>query len=319
MVTVVASVRKGPPLPIPAPPPNSVPVAPGVDLIESDGEGVVFLWSMATWHWRRGDVTTRRLAAVQLVDTHSASRRAVSIAFGMDESTLWRWQHLYADGGVAALAPLDKGPKRPSKLTDAKIGEIVAARATGASMAVIAARVGVSLNSVSRALKPAVATEPAREHTNHDDSDDDEVVDNGVGHDNNATGGPGNNLVPLARPEPRTIERQAARAGALVEAPPRICQGASLPLAGALVILPALAATAVLEAASSIYTTTRSAFYGLRSLVLTVVFAALVGEARAEGLTRIDPVDLGRLLGLDRAPEAHTLRRRMQLLADEGV
>jgi hypothetical protein len=33
------------------------------------------------------------------------------------------------------------------------------------------------------------------------------------------------------------------------------------------------------------------------------VFAALVGQPRAEGLTRIDQADLGRLIGLDRAPE----------------
>jgi len=52
--------------------------------------------------------------------------------------------------------------------------------------------------------------------------------------------------------------------------------------------------------------------------VLTVVFSALVAEPRAEGLTRIDPVDLGRLLGLDRAPEVKTLRRRMADLAERG-
>ncbi|MGH9165196.1 MAG: hypothetical protein ACRDZW_06780, partial [Acidimicrobiales bacterium] len=67
-------------------------------------------------------------------------------------------------------------------------------------------------------------------------------------------------------------------------------------------ILPALAAAGLLEAAAGIYARARAAFYGLASLVLTVVFAALVGEPRAEGLTRIDPADLRRLLGLDRAP-----------------
>jgi len=38
-------------------------------------------------------------------------------------------------------------------------------------------------------------------------------------------------------------------------------------------------------------------------------------DIRAEGLTRNDPVDLGRLLGLDRAPEVRTLRRRTEELA----
>ncbi|MGH3530286.1 MAG: putative transposase, partial [Pseudonocardiaceae bacterium] len=46
-----------------------------------------------------------------------------------------------------------------------------------------------------------------------------------------------------------------------------------------------------------------------------LVFAALLGEPRAEGLTRVDPVTLGRLIGLDRAPEVKTVRRRMAALA----
>ncbi|MGH9261179.1 MAG: putative transposase, partial [Acidimicrobiales bacterium] len=125
-------------------------------------------------------------------------------------------------------------------------------------------------------------------------------------------------LEPLARPADRSAVRQAARAGAITEAPPVICEGASLPLAGALIVLPALAVTGLLEAVASVYATGRAAFYGLRSLVLAVVFAALVGEPRAEGLTRVDPLDAGRLLGLDRAPEVKTLRRRMEALAALG-
>jgi len=92
-----------------------------------------------------------------------------------------------------------------------------------------------------------------------------------------------------------------------------ITQGAGLPLAGALVILPALAVTGLLEVAELVYDRARAAFYGLRALLLT--FAALVGQPRAEGLTRIDPADLGRLIGADRAPEVKTVRRRMSELA----
>jgi transposase len=294
-MVAVASVRKGPPLPIPAAPPGSVPIATGVDLIEGDEGGVVFLWAMAAWCWAPDDIASRRLAAVQLVETRSASRRAVAAAFGVKENSLWRWQRDYAAGGVAALEPSVKGPKGPSKLSETKVAEIVAARATGASMEAVAAQVGVSLNSVSRALRSVSSSVPGAD----------------------APVEPGTELVPLARPEPRTTERQAARAGLLAEAAPVITEGSSLPLGGALVILPALAATGLVEVAGAIFTRARAAFYGVRSLVLTVVFSALVGEPRAEGLTRIDPADLGRLLGLDRAPEVRTVRRRFEALTTQ--
>ncbi|MGH8885239.1 MAG: putative transposase [Egibacteraceae bacterium] len=125
-------------------------------------------------------------------------------------------------------------------------------------------------------------------------------------------------LTPPARPVARTAERRAARAGLLAEAGPVIAQGAGLPLAGALVVLPALAATGLLEAAEQTYGRAKAALDGLRSLLLTMVFAMLIGQPRAEGLRRIDPADLGRLIGLDRAPEPKTLGRRVGELAAQG-
>src|SRR5665647_1209990 len=59
-------------------------------------------------------------------------------------------------------------------------------------------------------------------------------------------------------------------------------------------------------------------FYGLRATLLTGVFLALLREPRAEGATRIAPADLGRVLGLDRAPEVKTLRRKLAELAAAG-
>jgi prepilin-type processing-associated H-X9-DG protein len=106
--------------------------------------------------------------------------------------------------------------------------------------------------------------------------------------------------------------------GVLEEASVVITEGASLPMAGVLTILPALAVTGLLEAGEAVYGRARAAFYGLRSLLFTVVLAALLGQRRAEGLTRMDPADLGRLISLDRAPEVKTLRRRIEELAGEG-
>jgi transposase len=264
-------------------------------LEDDEGSGSVFLWGMAAWSWAAGDRVARRLAAVQLVESKAARQRQVAAVFGVSEDTLMIWRGEYAANGTVGLAERRRGPKGPSKLTDAVRAEIRALRREGLSLLSIAGRTGVSTDTVRRALAvspvPAsVPAEPARSAA----------------------------LVPLARPADRSGERQAAHAGLITEAPPVICQGASLPLAGALLILPALAATGLVDAAARLYTTGRAAFYGLRSLVLTIVFACLLGEPRAEGLTRLDPVDVGRLLGLDRAPEVTTMRRRMRALAALG-
>ena len=92
-----------------------------------------------------------------------------------------------------------------------------------------------------------------------------------------------------------------ARFGLLGEAQPVFTQGARLPLAGLWLVGPALAVTGLVEVFESTYGRLRDRFYGLRPIVLTLLFLALLRDPRAEGLTRLDPADLGRLLGLDRA------------------
>jgi transposase-like protein len=280
--------------PLPLIPVGSVRISDAVWVAEdADGAGSVFIWGHVSWCWQPGDTTARKLAAVQLVETKAAFSRQVATAFGVDEDTLLLWRRSYESEGVEGLVPKRRGPKGPSKLTVELQATIASLRAEGLTITEVAERAGASRNMVARSLvmTPAsvVVVTPEAEA-----------------------------LVPLAQPVPRVADRQLARIGLITEAAPVITQGSSLPLVGALVILPALAATGLIEAATSLYATGRAAFYGVRALVLTVVFAALIGEPRAEGLTRVDPADLGRLLGLDRVPEVKTLRRRLGELAGTG-
>src|SRR5665811_1976556 len=117
----------------------------------------------------------------------------------------------------------------------------------------------------------------------------------------------------------RTADRVAARFGELAEAPVVLTEGAHLPLAGLLLGLPALDMTGLLEVATATFGPMSKGFYGLRATLLTGVFLALLREPRAEGATRIRPSDLGRVLGLDRAPEVKTLRRKLAELAAHGA
>ena len=97
-----------------------------------------------------------------------------------------------------------------------------------------------------------------------------------------------------------------------------ITEGAHLPQVGLLLALPALEATGLLQVAEETYGPMRHGFYGLRVTLLMGVFMALLREPRAEGATRLRPTDLGRLLGVDRAPEVKTLRRKLTKLASQG-
>ena len=267
----------------------------GVTFIEADdGSGSVFLWGSVAWIWSAGDRVARRLAAVQLIATKAAPQRRVAAAFKVNEDTLILWRGQYAMNGVAGLAGRRPGPKGPSKLTEAKRTEISALRVEGFTLNAIAERVSVSTDTVRRALAhgPQLVT-------TEETGDERELL--------------------ATRPTARGSARhQATWSTSVMGSHPVICDGQSLPLGGALIVMPALAATGLLDEAARVYDVGRTASGGLRTLIFSTVFAFLLGDRHVEGPTHVDLTDTGRLLGLNRAPARNTMHRRMQALAALG-
>jgi len=303
-------------------------IGPSVGLLEGPDGGVVFVFGLATFSYAAADEAGRRLAAVQLVTSRIATSVDVAAAFGVSGVTLWKWGRDYTPGGVAGLVRARTGPKGPSKLSEALKAQVVELDAGGLTLAKIAAQTGVSTATVRVALgRVTTVSEPISEPISEPFPVSDRIQDDPVSadddvddhmHDDVDDDVDVSDLVVLAAPVPRTAERVAARFGDLTEASVVITEGAQLPLAGLLLALPALESTGLLPVAAQIYGPMRKGFYGLRVTLLMTLFMALLREPRAEGATRLRPADLGRLLGLDRAPEVKTLRRKLAELADHG-
>ena len=62
----------------------------------------------------------------------------------------------------------------------------------------------------------------------------------------------------------------------------------------------------------------RNGFYGLETMLVMLVFCARLREPRAEGATPRQPGRAGPGVGLDRAPEVKTIRRKLGELAAAG-
>jgi transposase len=302
-------------LPLPLLPGSAIEIAAGVGLVTGPGGGLVVVHGLATFAWDAGDEAGRRLAAVQLVRLRAAGQAQVAEAFGVDPVTVWRWDQALAEGGVAGLVPARKGPRRPSKLTADVVARVRELDGQGETLAQIAAVTGVSVSSVRNALgrnraRAGSGTGAAVR------AGDDAGGQAGAVSAADAAGGP---LPVLPDPVPRDGERAAARWGLLGEgAEPVFRPGARYPLAGLLLALPPLEAAGLLGCARQVYGGLRNGFYGLGATLLTLVFLALAGEPRAEGATRVPPAALGRVLGLDRAPEVKTIRRKLGELASAG-
>jgi hypothetical protein len=298
-------------LPLPLLPPGAAEIAPGVGLLAGEDGGLVVVHGLATFAWDAGDEAGRRLAAVQLVRLRAASQGQVAEAFGVDPATVWRWDQTVTSGGVAGLVPARRGPKGASKLTPGLAARIAELDAGGQTLRQIAAATGVSTFTVRAALGRVRPGGHGR--AGDGDADQGRVPDQ---RDGEAADEP---LLVLPDPVSRDGERALARWGLLGEgAGPVFAPGARYPLAGLLLALPALEDTGLLEAARQVYGRLRDGYYGLAATLLTLVFLALAGEPRAEGATRVPPAALGRVLGLDRAPEVKTIRRKLGELAAAG-
>jgi len=300
-------------LPLPLLPAGAAEIAPGVGLLAGEDGGLVAVHGLATFAWDAGDEAGRRLAAVQLVRLRAASQAQVAEAFGVDPATVWRWDQALASGGAGGLVPARRGPKGASKLTPALAARIAGLDAAGQALRQIAAVTGVSTFTVRAALgrvRPGGQDPAASGSTGQ----------GGVpGRRDGEAVAAGEPLPVLPDPVPRDGERALARWGLLGEgAEPVFAPGARYPLAGLLLALPALEGTGLLEAARQVYGRLKDGYYGLAATLLTLVFLALAGEPRAEGATRVPPAALGRVLGLDRAPEVKTIRRKLGELAAAG-
>ena len=116
-------------------------------------------------------------------------------------------------------------------------------------------------------------------------------------------------------PNNRDGDRFLASQGLLADAVPLFADAEHLPRAGVLLAVPLLIGQQVLPVFERVYGSLFPSFYGLRTLVVTLILMALLRIKRPENLKEYSADDLGRLLGLDRAPEVKTVRRKLSELA----
>jgi ferredoxin len=113
--------------------------------------------------------------------------------------------------------------------------------------------------------------------------------------------------IPYASP----VDRLATVMGWIEEAPMAFTSAKAVPQAGVLLGLALLGETHLVEEARAVYGRLKNGWYGLRTLLSTLVAMALLRIKRPEQIKHQDPVSLGQVLGLPRSAEVKTLRRKM--------
>jgi prepilin-type processing-associated H-X9-DG protein len=278
-------------------------------------------------------------AMVCLVEQGWANQNDVACAFGYSTRTLRRDQRRYEDGGLAALGQPRGYPSGRARLTASRRQTIQRFKTQGHSHCEIARRLGISETAVRKLLHRMGWTKPVAEpdllslDQNQTSNPNLSAFASAGASPTRSISTQGADPTPSAftasakesavishdtDPSDRGGDRLLARLGLLEDAPPLFGSAAAVPRAGVLLALPVLIASGVFECAQKIYGSLGPAFYGLRTSLLTLLLMALWRIKRPEGLKEYSPADLGRVLGLDRAPEVKTLRRKLARLAAAG-
>jgi hypothetical protein len=255
------------------------------------------------------DEAARCLAAMQILELKLAKKAELSESFGMDRTTLYRQQIRFREGGVAAVIGEKRGPKGAHKLTEAALSRAQGIMDGAGSQQEAARKAGVSLKTIQRAisdgkLKGWKAVRAARAAR----------LEGSQPGERNAEDA----SAPLGVATTRVLDRALAARGKLVEAAPQFEASSSVANAGALLALPAMLELGLLEVGESVYGSLSNGFYGLRSTLMCLGFMALLRIRNPERMQFEAPGELGMLLGLDRAPETKTIRRKLTELVERG-
>jgi len=302
-----------------------------------DGHRVVLVAGIVLCQYAASDLMAEAHAMVSLVEQGWAEQGDVARAFGCSSRTVRRCQRRFEAGGLPALARVPGYPRGRPRLALSRARAVARLKAQGISNREIARRMGVSEKAIRKLLSRLGFCAPRAEQLDLPVPAADPNLSAGTtpsaepaaepasppaapADPNLSDPGPADDC-PIsldADPADRRLDRLFAYLGLLDDAAPLFRDGTRVARAGVLLAVPALVESGVLAAARTVYGSIGPAFYGLRTTVVALLLMALLRIKRPEGLKEHSPEELGRLLGLDRAPEVKTLRRKLARLARIG-
>jgi hypothetical protein len=115
----------------------------------------------------------------------------------------------------------------------------------------------------------------------------------------------------------RADERMAVALGLIENARTRFDHCLDVAMGGVLAGLPALYANGLLSGLGR-HVSLPKGFYSALHILTLLGFMALARIRRPEGLRHVPPGELGKTIGLDRAPEVRTLRQKIAAMVEQG-
>jgi hypothetical protein len=288
---------------IPFLPEGAEPINNHLAIYRHDEKIEFFTASGPIYSCRESDQYGVRLAQGIIVSQTAATPTELAKALDVNRTTVYRNFKMYQGGGPAALIIDKKDNRKAYKLNGKVKGQVQKLLNKGYSLKAAAKQAGITEGCIRYAIKKGTIVRKEQQDEKPETHQKLKSTSERSTEDSNCTIGIG---------AKREVERVLASTGKMVEATPHFSASEGVRHAGVLLALPALARVGLLEAGRKAYGTLHGGFYGLQSVLLTLSFMALLRIKTPEQLKRCNTGELGIVLGLDRAPEVKTLRRKLK-------
>jgi len=282
-------------------PKNAVIISENLALVRDEDQMVFYNASGSIYSCSENDKDAIRIAQAMFVELKITRPKALAKTLRVNQSTVHRNRKKYKEGGVEAF----KGKKRQRAPYAFKGENRIKGQEyldKGVTIRTTAKKLEVSEGAIRYAIKKGILKR--EDSTNNlkspsERSKQDQCGDGGIG-------------------VKRNNERNQAMLGILYEASPLFVPVEGVQKAGVLLALPVLLSQGLLEAGKDVYGSLKNGFFGLQSVLLILAFMALLRVKTPEQLKGHAPGELGIILGLDRAPEVKTLRRKLKEMGEYG-
>jgi len=286
-------------------------IGASLSILRKDGVVTYFTGNDNYFSHQEGDKSSFQFALTNLIANGHV--RAIDLersSLALPHRTLMNWMAQYREHGPASFFIQKQSQRKSRVMTEEKEAECTGLLAQGHCPAQAARLAGIHESTLRKAIARGQIIHPVTP-----------VVPD-------VSQSPGSTKACRSRDDAeaakeigtactRADERTAAAFGLVQSAATRFEVCSDVSFGGLLAGLPALCANGLFSGIDR-YMKLPAGFYSCLHILLILGFMALARIRRPEGLRHVPPGELGKCIGLDRAPEVRTLREKVALMASTG-
>jgi len=301
-----------PQLLLPGFPDGAIRIGPTLSVLKKEGKITYFVGPDNFFSHAVSDACGQRFALATLMANGQVRPSEVERSeLGIPHRTLMNWAgQLAAHGPGSFYEPRRR--RGETVMTERKTAGCARLLAEGMTLAGAARLAGVSASTLRKAVRAGRVVPTAGLGAGPAPGESEATSKSARGRaDARAAQGMGTACT-------RADERLAAALGLIKSAGTRFERCQDVAMGGVLAGLPALCANGLFSGLGR-HVSLPAGYYSAMQILTLLGFMALARIRRPEGLRHVPPGELGKTIGLDRAPEVRTLRGKIAAMAGQGT